>query len=82
MPERTDRVIERVNAAAGFGQTQMGQRVRLVESDHLAKYFDGFRVAPLRLEMPCDLVVRRERVAGEVELAVDLSQLWGDVQVL
>src|ERR1051325_7358133 len=80
-PERVDRVVHRLDAATGFREAQVRQRIGLVESDHAPEYVDGVAIPPRALQSYRGLVVRRERVAGEPELRVDGRELRDDVPV-
>src|SRR5690606_42070826 len=80
-PERLDRFVQGLHATARLREPQVGQRIRLVEADHLAKHLDRVAVAATALESRGDLVIRRERVARETQLRVDLRQPGHDVSV-
>ena len=44
-PERVDRLVQRLDAAAGLGEAQVRQRVGRVELDHLAEDLDRVAIA-------------------------------------
>jgi len=61
------------------------ERIGRVEVHDLPEHLDGFLIAVLALQARRDLVERRERVARETELLVelrDLSERWCGVLVL
>src|SRR5688500_11209173 len=59
----------------------MSQWAEFVELDQLAEKIERLRVMPATLELRRDLVVSNERVVGDAELLVELSQLKRNVTV-
>ncbi len=64
-----------------FGEAQVRQRIGRVELDDFAEDFDGFVVAALPLQPRGHLVERRQRIARQSELLVELGELGRDVRV-
>ena len=74
-PELDHRAVDVLDARQRLGKAQVRQRVGRIELDNLAKDLDGLRVAVLALQAGGDLVERRERVARQPELLVELGEL-------
>jgi hypothetical protein len=80
-PERFDGFVDVLHATARLGQAQVRQRIGRVELDHLAEDVDRLAVARVLLQATRDFVVRRQRIARQAELRVDLGELRDDVSV-
>ena len=80
--ELEHRAVDVLRARERLGEAQVRQRVGRVELDDLAEDLDGFLVAVLALQARRHLVERRERVARQAELLVELRELRRDVRVL
>ncbi len=80
-PKRLDGFVERLNATAGFGQTQVRQRIAGVQLDHFAEYLDGVAVAAGALESRRYLVPGGQGIASQAQLGIDVGQLGNDMSV-
>jgi hypothetical protein len=81
-PELEHRALNFLHSREGLGQTQVRQRVARVKLNELSENLDGFLVAILALQASRYLVERRESVARQPELLVELGELRRDVRVL
>jgi hypothetical protein len=73
--------VDVFRARERLGEAQVRQRVGRVEVDDAAEDFDGLLVAVLALQARGHFVERRERVARQTELLIELGELRRDVRV-